>query len=69
MRKSLRVFIDMRTGEHFFARTVKELRSQIGNGGSRVHKMYIDTADGTYHTGYVIGRHWLSMYRQEWRKA
>ena len=69
MRKSPRLFVDLRTGEHFFARTVKELRSQIGNGGSRVRKMYRDTSSGTFHVGYVIGQHWLEMYKPDWRKA
>lgn len=50
-------------GNKFFASTVKELRSQIGNGGSRVGKMYRDKKDGTtIHCGYVIGPHWLTMY-------
>lgn len=50
-------------GNHFFARSVNELRSQIGMGGSRVSKMYRDTKDGlTVHVGYVIGAHWLEMF-------
>lgn len=32
-------------------------------GGGRIAKMYRDTASGeVLHVGYVIGRHWLSMY-------
>lgn len=61
--RSVRLFIDLRSGKRFWARTVKELRAQIMNGGSRVHRMYVDTADGTtYHVGYVIGPYWLEMY-------
>ena len=55
------LFIDQ-YGNKFFASSIRNLRSQIGNGGSRVSKMYIDTDDGTYHIGYVIGDHWLTMY-------
>ncbi len=62
-RNTTRLFIDVRSGEKFWARTVKELRSKIGNGGSRVNKMYVDAKDGhTYHVGYVIGGYWLEMY-------
>lgn len=50
-------------GNHFFARSVKELRQQIGSGKSRVSKMCQDMKDGpTVHVGYVIGRHWLKMF-------
>lgn len=50
-------------GQKYWAKTVKELRTQIGMGGSRVDKMYNDMKDGTtYHTGYVIGQHWLTCY-------
>lgn len=50
-------------GNKFFARTVKELRSKIEGGGSRVSKMYIDKKDGsTVHCGYVIGGHWLTAF-------
>ena len=43
-------------GNHFYARTVRELRAQIGGGGSRVFKMYADGNDGLpLHVGYVIG--------------
>jgi hypothetical protein len=50
-------------GNKFWAQTVKELRQQIGNGKSRVSKIYCDKADGrTVHIGYVIGQHWLSAY-------
>ncbi len=51
-------------GNKFYASTVKELRSQIGNGGSRVSKMYVDKKDGrTICRGYVIGQHWLTAYQ------
>lgn len=50
-------------GNYFFARTVKELRRQIGMGGCRVSKMYRDRKDGLpVHVGYVIGAHWLEMF-------
>ena len=67
--RNRRLFVDLRTGKYFVARTVKELRSQIGNGGSRVRKMYRDTVNGTFHVGYVIGQHWLEMDKAEWRDA
>lgn len=69
MRK-VRLFVDIRTGEFYYAHTVKELRAQIGNGGSRVRRMFVDSKDGnTYHTGYVIGKRWLKMYKPDWRKV
>ncbi len=50
-------------GNRFRAHIVKELRAQIKNGKSRVSKMFVDGNDGrTYHTGYVIGGHWLQGY-------
>ena len=50
-------------GNSFWAQTVKELRQQIGNGKSRISKIYCDKTDGrTVHVGYVIGQHWLSAY-------
>jgi len=50
-------------GNRFYAATLKELRVQIGMGGSRVSKMYCDKKDGsTVCTGYVIGQHWLSHF-------
>lgn len=51
-------------GNQFRAKTVAELRDQIGMGGSRVVKMYEDKRDGTrVHTGYVVGDHWLTAYQ------
>jgi len=56
------LFIDQ-YGLRFTASTVKELRKQIGMGGSRVGKMYRDKKDGSMvHCGYVIGEHWLTAY-------
>jgi hypothetical protein len=50
-------------GNTFFASSVRELRAQIGGGGSRVSPMYVnDKAGATYRTGYVVGPHWL----EEW---
>ena len=57
-------------GNKFRAATVKALRAQIGNGGSRVSRMYIDKKDGsTVKTGYVIGQHWLTKYAPVEEKA
>jgi len=40
----------------------KELLEHLGR--ERAEKMYIDTADGkTMHIGYVIGGHWLSVFK------
>lgn len=62
MNGKLFLYLDQ-FGNHFYARTVKELRAQIEGGGSRVSKMYVDGKDGLpLHVGYVIGRHWLSMF-------
>lgn len=60
--RSLKLFVDAKTGKRFYAHTIKELRSQIGNGGSKVNKMYVDKDGHTYHIGYVIGPYWLEMY-------
>ena len=57
-------------GTKFWANTVRGLRKQIGMGGSKVSKMYVDKKDGrTVHTGYVVGQHWLTAYTQTERKA
>jgi len=49
-------------GSKFYAATIKELREQIPG---RCSKMYIDRKDGsTLHIGYVVGQHWLTMYRR-----
>ena len=61
MNKKLRLYIDQ-YGQQYFAHTVKELREQIENGGSRVNKMYQDIGNEVFHIGYVIGNHWLQMY-------
>ena len=58
----MKLYLDQ-YGNRFFANTVKDLRSQIGMGGSRVHRLYKDKQDGaTVHIGYVIGGHWLTAY-------
>lgn len=47
-------------GQRYYARTLKELREQIGG---RVSKMYKDKKDGsTVFVGYVIGQSWLTAY-------
>lgn len=52
-------------GNKFWARTVKELRAQIGMGGSRVSKMYVDLKQGgSRHVGYVVGAHWCTAYQR-----
>jgi hypothetical protein len=55
------LFVDQ-SGNHFYASTVRELRAQIGNGGSRVSRMYVDRKGKTLKTGYIIGQHWLTQY-------
>lgn len=51
-------------GYKYYASTVRELRSQINNGGCRVSKMYADFKNKkTYHIGYVIGNYWLTAYK------
>lgn len=63
MNGKLTLFIDQ-WGSRFWAKTVKELRGQIGLGGSRVSRMYRDKKDGSVvHCGYVIGGHWLTAYQ------
>lgn len=57
-------------GTQFYAATIKELRSKIGMGGSRVSKMYVDKKDGTtVHIGYVVGKHWLTAYQRVEKRA
>ena len=63
MKGKRTLYIDQ-WGNRFWATTVKELRNQIGMGGSRVSKMYRDKKDGrVVHVGYVIGQHWLTAFR------
>ena len=60
MTKQATLYLDQ-FGNKWFARTVRELRTQIGGG--RVSKMYRDKADGrAVHVGYVIGKHWCAGY-------
>lgn len=69
MNNKTTLYIDQ-NGSRWWAKTVKELRDQIGMGGSRVQKMYVDKKDGrTVHTGYVIGQHWLTAYQPVERPA
>lgn len=52
-------------GSRFWANNVRELRKQVGMGGSKVSKMYRDKKDGSIvHVGYVIGQHWLTAFRK-----
>ena len=58
------LFLDQ-WGNRWWASTVKELRSHIGMGGSRVRKMYVDKKDGrSVHIGDVVGQHWLTAYQR-----
>lgn len=60
MNGNLTLYLDQ-YGNHWFARTVDQLREQIGG---RVSKMYVDKTDGSIaHIGYVIGQHWCRAYR------
>lgn len=60
LRGKRTLFIDQ-YGNRFWASTLSELKAQLSG---RVEKMYTDKVDGsTYHTGYVIGQHWLTAYR------
>lgn len=57
--KALDVFIDQYE-QHFYARTLKDLRNCIPGA---VSKMYRDGADGQpIHVGYCIGKLWLTRY-------
>jgi len=57
------LFLDQ-YGNKFWAKTIKELRSQIGGGGSCVSRMYCDLkSGGCKHVGWVIGDHWLTPYQ------
>lgn len=59
-QKPARLFIDQ-YGGRYWARTVEELRDNIGGG--KVSRMYCDGTDGkTYTVGYVIGQLWLSEF-------
>ena len=67
--KVRKLYVDQ-YGNRFYASTVRELRSQIGAGKSRVGIMYQDSKSrGTLRTGYVIGAHWLSEYTPNERAA
>lgn len=58
LKPRTRLFIDQ-YGQRFWARSVKDLREQIGG---RVSRMYRDAPGGAEHIGYVIGRNWLTEY-------
>ena len=61
MKGKLTLYIDQ-WGSRWWAKTVKELREQIGG---RVSKMYVDKKDGrSVHIGYVVGQHWLTAYQR-----
>ena len=56
MNGTLMLYLDQ-YGNHFYARTVRELREKVGSSGSRIAKMYVENgADGEpRHVGYVTG--------------
>lgn len=59
MNGKLTLYVDQ-YGNKYFARTIKELRKQVGG---HVSKMYRDKKDGsTVHVGYVVGKLWLTAY-------
>lgn len=58
----MKLYVDQ-YGNKFYARTVKELRKQIANGGSRVSCMYRNRGNQVFKIGYVIGDHWLAAYK------
>jgi hypothetical protein len=60
-RKPATLYLDQ-YGNQWFARTVAELRKQIGAGGSRVTRMYEDRGNRVIHVGYVIGQHWCRAF-------
>ena len=46
MNGTLMLYLDQ-YGNHFYARTVRELREKVGSSGSRIAKMYVENgADG-----------------------
>lgn len=50
-------------GGLYYARTIKELREQIGGG--QVRKMYNEDRKDrrkSFHSGYVVGRLWLRAF-------
>ena len=63
MNGTLMLYLDQ-YGNHFYARTDRELREKVGSSGSRIAKMYVENgADGEpRHVGYVIAGHWLKMF-------
>ena len=63
MNGTLMLYLDQ-YGNHFYARTVRELREKVGSSGSRIPKMYVENGadDEPRHVGYVIAGHWLKMF-------
>jgi hypothetical protein len=47
----------------------KHPRKELLAATGRTHaaRMYIDKKDGTYHTGYVVGNSWFTLYTR-WEK-
>jgi hypothetical protein len=66
--KANKLFLDQYNNT-YHAKTIKELKEKYCLRGS-VSKMYFDTKEGiTYHSGYVIGQLWLSMYQPIFKAA
>lgn len=60
MNGKLTLYVDQ-YGNNWYARTVKELREQIGGS---VQKMYEDKTNGSaVHIGYVVGQHWCRAFQ------
>lgn len=61
MNGKLTLYLDQ-YGNRWLARTVRDLRDQIGGG--RVSRMFRDKADGSsVHVGYVVGAHWCDAFQ------
>lgn len=61
MRGKMTLYVDQH-GNHYTAKTVKELREKVGGG--KAQRMYLDgdTMGERYHVGYVVGRQWLRAF-------
>lgn len=60
MKGKVMLYVDQ-WGNRWWAKTIAELRQQIGGG--RVAKIYVDGTDGkTYHIGYIVGQHWCEAF-------
>jgi hypothetical protein len=62
-RRLAKLYIDQ-SGLHVWARNLSELCAQVSYARSTARRMYCDdpVTKQSYHTGYVIGRHWFSEF-------